>query len=486
MMKKIAICFTLLLAQAWTLSCTTPVTISEPGRGVSDPSVAINEEGEVLALWVSENPDEKTETAMAATKDPEKKWSAVALSESARGIDYLNSMTDPQGNHFVSWKLKNKDLEGNKLKYRQFAKKEKSKDWSRAVNVVSPEDQMKWPQMVFDSQGNALFFSNVGEGQSNGISIFYSHQKNEIDKRGGFSLPQEYLVKNQSGKTFAWWSGTSFKDHQLVKTLKGVWLEENGRWSDPTTFFSFKNDPYFSREKEVMNSRGDMAMIWSTSSRIGSDRTLQAITCFNGEWSEPFDLAIDKGYFYGVKLAMNDNGHIVASWPGSERSKKVTYVVDKPAGQPWSSPIALVDLDEESESRKISIDEQGNILVAWTMKEGRKEVPYAAYKPVNQEWAAPARLSNGAQAIDDLKAQSNHQGSFVVLWSEVKKKQISIHGASLSTATKEWSSATISPEGQDCGDFKFAFNKKGQGIIVWKTTWDTEDFYVQIAELKVD
>jgi len=485
-MKKTAICFTLLLAQAWALSCTTPVTISESGRDVSSPRVSINEEGEALALWVSENPDDNTKTAMAATKDSEKKWTMTAISEPAREIDDLNSMTDHQGNHFVSWKLKGKDLEGNKLKYRQFAKKEKNKGWSRVVNVVSSEDQMKSPQMVFDPQGNALFFSNVGGSQSNGISIFYSHQKDEIDKREGFSFPQQYLVKNRSGKAFAWWSGTSFKDHELVKTLKGVWLEENGRWSDPTTFCSFRDDPYFSGEKEVMNSKGDMAMIWSTRSHIGEDRTLQAITYFNGKWSEPFDLAVSKKYFFNVKLAMNDNGHIVASWPQSEKGKKVIYVTDKPVGQPWSSPVALVDLDEEAESQKISIDEQGNILVAWTVEGRRKEVPYAAYKPVNQEWVTPVRLSNGAQECMDLRVQSNHQGSFVVLWNEYKKKQVSIHGASLSTATKEWSSAAISPEGQDCGDFKFAFDKKGQGVIVWKTTWDTEDFYVQVAELKVD
>jgi|GEM_PF-1701565 len=491
-MKKIAICFTLLLAQAWALSCTTPVTISEPGRDVSYPRVSINEEGEVLALWVSENPDEKTETVMAATKDHEKKWSAASISEPAQKIGGLNSMTDHQGSHFVFWKLKEKDLEGDKLKYFQFAKKEKNKDWSRAVNVISPEDQLKYPESAFDSQGNALFFGSQTSQEPwrlehNVVSVFYSHQKDEVEKtdigkKNGVTAAQ-YLVKNRSGKVFAWWEA-SYKDSMSVKRLEGAWLEKDDKWSDPTTFFSFSDNPYTSLEGSVMNSKGDMAIIWSLSPQVWEDKTLQVITYFDGLWSEPFDLAVSKHYFYRTKLAMNDGGHIVVSWPQLEKDKEVIYVADKIPGQTWSSPIALAEL-EEAESLKVSIDEQGNILAAWTVDEGRKEVPYAAYKPVNQEWGSPVRLSSGARECSRLRIQPNHQGSFVVLWNELQKKQVSIRGASLSTATKEWTSATISPEGQDCGDFQFAFNKKGQGIIVWKTTWDTEDFYVQVAELNV-
>ncbi|HEX2579356.1 MAG TPA: hypothetical protein VHK67_03020 [Rhabdochlamydiaceae bacterium] len=498
MMKKVAICFTLLLAQAWALSCTTPVTISEPGRDILYPSIAINEEGEVLALWVSENLDDKTETAMAATRDAEKKWTMSAISEPALEIGPLQSMTDHQGNHFVSWKRNETDFDGNELEYRQFAKKEKNKDWTHAVNAVSPEDQVKYPKMAFDSQGNVLFLTyDKGKDLKDSwntysvVSVIYSHQKDEVEKtnigkKDGI-ISSQYLVKNRSGKVFAGWENTSYKVNTSVKILQGAWLQENGRWSDPTTFFSFSDNPYIgSGEKTVMNAKGDMAMIWSLSPRGSKDKTLQAITYFDGQWSEPFDLAVSKKGFYGVKLAMNDNGHIVAIWPQCGKNKTVISIIEKPAGQPWSSPVVLFDLSKKTSTPKISIDEQGNILVAWAVQEGRKEVPYAAYKPVNQEWVDPVRLSNGAQELNDLRIASNHQGSFVVLWCGHMKKQISIHGASLSTATKEWSSAQISPEGQDCGNFKCAFNKKGQGVIVWKTTLDSEDSYVQVAELNVN
>lgn len=184
-------------------------------------------------------------------------------------------------------------------------------------------------------------------------------------------------------------------------------------------------------------------MLWG---KLASDyaTTIQAATCFNGQWSEPVDLAA------------------------------------------WSSPVAFSAQIKDAINTAMSIDAQGNILIAWVVRDGRKEVLYAAYKPVDQEWVAPVRLSGGTQGCGHLKVETNHQGSLVVLWNERHEKQSSIYGAALSTVTREWTSATLSPEGQDCGNFEFAFNKIGQGVIAWKTKWDFEGSDIQVAELNVN
>src|SRR5579872_2549640 len=101
-MKKIAICMSLLIGQAWALSCTTPVTISEPGWDVSAPKVDINEKGEALVLWLSENYESQEDTLFAATRDGEK-WSTAALSGPANVIDDEIPFIDRLGNQFVCW-----------------------------------------------------------------------------------------------------------------------------------------------------------------------------------------------------------------------------------------------------------------------------------------------------------------------------------------------------------------------------------------------
>ncbi len=494
-MKKIAICMSLLLGQVWGLGCSTPVTISEPGLNVSTPKVAINEQGEVLTLWISENPEEKEETLIAATRDGEKQWSSAVISEPAAGIDLRDFYIDAQGNQFVFWEVEKEDSEGDELEFSQFAKKEKNQVWTKAVNVLNPEDKLKYPKMAFDTQGNVLLLSHseaknqtdIWRTSYNVVSVFYSHQKGEINKTeiakiDGYS---QHLVKNREGKVFAWWEDTTYTGYQSEKMLKGSWLQDDGSWSTPETLVSFSDSPSLYEMNEAMNSKGDLAMLWMTSAS-GKAKTIQAATCFNDQWSEPLEVAVSDKDFDYLTLKINDACHIAACWTKTEKGNEIVYVADKPVGQPWSSPIAVSNPTKDVDSYKMSMDDQGNILMVWIVTEGRKEVPYAAYKPVNQEWGDPVRLSEGTRQCSHIKVETNHQGYFVVLWNEVQKKQVSIQGAALSTATKEWTSATISPEGQDCGNFKFAFNKKGQGVIAWQTTLDDEDTLVQVAELNVN
>ena len=495
----------LLIGQAWALSCATPITLSESGRDVSTLRVAIDEKGEALVFWVSENPESKEKTLFAATKDGEKEWSTTLLSEPAQYINKLKPFIDSQGNHFVCWKIQKKDSKGDKLDYYQFAKKEKAQTWSTTVNILNPDDKLEYPypEIQFDSQGNVLFLSHaeikdpneVGSTEHSIVSVIYNHQKGEVSKTeiaklSGY-LSSKHLIKNREGKVFAWWeeirsSYDQIKGYQSEKLLIGSWLQDNGSWSAPTTFFSFKDSSNIFGRKGIMDSKGDLVLIWERSG-YGNAKTIQAITCKDGKWSEPLDFAVTKNYFDLLNIAMNDEGHLVASWLKTEKGRETIEVVDKPVGQPWFLPIVLsAKMDLYNYSAKISIDNQGNILAAGVVPEGRRNVPYAAYKPVNQEWIAPVPLSSGTLGFDGIKVELNHQGSFVVLWNETKKKQISIQGAALSTATKEWTSARLSPEGQDCGNFRFAFNKKGQGIIAWKMMSDDGDSFVQVAELNVD
>jgi hypothetical protein len=488
-MKKIAICMSLLLCQAWALSCTTPVTISEAGWDVSTPKVAINEEGEISALWVYKNPENNENTLFTATRDGEKKWSAASLSDPVEEVGFRKAFIDDQGNHFVCWQIKKEDPEEDNLKYYQFAKKEKNQAWTPAVNILRPEDKLKHIQVAFDSQGNPLLLGHTEakdpketwRTEYSVVSVFYSHQKGEV-KKTEFAKANSYsqhLSKNREGKVFAWWQ---HRGSDYSKQLTRASLQSNGSWSIPTALFH--SDRSIHDTKGAMNSKGDQAMLWEES-EYDKAKTIQAITCFNGQWSKPVDLAVSEDYFNKLDIAMNDEGHVVASWQRSEKGKKVIiYATEKPVGQPWFFPVALTDPKKDISHVKISIDDQGNILIAWTAFEGRKEASYAAYKPIHQEWMAPVRLSG--EMCGNIKVETNHQGSFVVLWNEYLRKQISIHGATLSTATKEWSSARLSPEGQDCGSFKLVFNKEGQGVIAWLTSWDAEDFYVQVAELNVD
>lgn len=559
-MKKIAICMSLLIGQAWGLSCTAPVTLSAPGLGVGFPNVVMNEEGRALITWTSRDLDTDEVKLVAATMNTEKKWSTAAISDSGKDISYSNIFVDTSGNILASWKLAKEDDEGKTSWLYQLAKQKKNKTWSPPINVLGQEE-ISWPKSVFDSHGNLVFFGiKPVKAQKDSwytiyrvVSVNYSHQKGqkketEIAKLENGHASDELLIRNKNDNFFALWTeNTSTYDkmagYTSERTMKGSWLND-ATWSNPEEVFSVKTGDYFSDFSGIMNVNKDMVIVWDRKVGANSLHKVQALTYLDGQWSEPINLAESKEYIFslGLSLSMNDKGHIVASWQRKQKGKKVVWIAEKPAGQswsssipltdpsekseiskvhideegnifvlwtkegkndiacfaekslgqPWSSPIALTDLSKDMRTLKMSKDKQGNILIVWAYREkgkGRKDIPYAIYRPVHQDWTTPVCLSDGLKSCDQIKLKTTSLGHFVVIWNEFSREEdrSSIHGAVLSTSTGEWSSALLSsPEEQDFDEFSFKLNNKGQGTIAWPVYNDDEDSYIQIAELKVD
>lgn len=210
------------------------------------------------------------------------------------------------------------------------------------------------------------------------------------------------------------------------------------------------------------------------------------VTCRDQKWSEPLDLAVSKQNFSDLRIAMNDAEDVVVGWIATEKGKDIAYAAQKSKAESWSTPLALSHVDKNAQGLKIALDNEGNILAIWSAKEGRKQVLQTAYQPKGQSWTSPISLSNKENDCEKAKVRANETGHFVVLWGELQKKRSSVHGATLSVETQEWSYALLSPTGQDCGDFEFALNKKGEGIVAWQIIVDEDARHIQTAELKVN
>jgi hypothetical protein len=496
-MKK-ALLFLSLCSQAWSLSCSTPVTLSQPGQSGYWPKVKVNEKGEAVALWVAENEDQEEETLFAATMDGEKKWSSAEISKPAKDIFPHQLLIDAEGNSFVLWLLENEDNEGNAQKFYQFAKKEKNKSWSPTANVLSSEEVLAFAKSAFDAKGNVLFIGQAKTKKpdlkySNTKTIAYDHQTGqkkhvELAKDAGFTTG-ESLFANKQGKVFASWQeyrSSYDKDYRYhsEREIKGSWYQDIAGWSKPVLISRLK-DGYLLEVKGSINSKGDIAILWEKGDSNDLKR-LQVVSCTDQQWSEPLDFAISENYFRNLQVAMNDQGDIVVGWIATEKGKKVVYVAQKSKEGSWSAPLALSDVSKKSDEFKISLDNEGNILAIWSAREGKKWVLQTSYQPKGQSWSSPISLSNKESSCEGAKVHANKTGNFVVLWEERQKRGSSVHSAALSVKTQQWSYAFLSPEGLDCSYFTFALNEKGEGVVAWKMTSNEEETAIQAAELKIN
>ena len=117
----------------------------------------MNEEGETLITWRVEDPNIDESQLVAATRNDEKKWSAVAISDIGSYFYTRKQLIDPKGNSFAFWKLEKENDEGGNSKVYQVAKKEKNKDWSSAVNMLDSGDMSDYPSMVLNNIPKQIF-----------------------------------------------------------------------------------------------------------------------------------------------------------------------------------------------------------------------------------------------------------------------------------------------------------------------------------------
>ena len=197
------------------------------------------------------------------------------------------------------------------------------------------------------------------------------------------------LVARANGNTLMVW-------HQRSRLAWKRFVPETG-WTTAT---------YLSAEAELagppalaMNERGDAVMVWPTA-REAAAVTLQLMAATFTErdgWTEPRFIA-DLGYFranFGVAAAINSKSEALITW--SQRLKtddtRTFSAARFSPDQGWSEPLTLSDsISARADSPTVALDEQGNVVVAWTQTEAQVTTAWASRYLQGVGWIGPGRI----------------------------------------------------------------------------------------------
>jgi hypothetical protein len=436
-MKKSIIFLNLFfISQAWALSCSAPVNISEPGETHCCSKAALNEKGEAVVAWKAFT-DEESIFLQAATCNAEKKWSAAeTLGDFEERIDSAELYIDSDGNAFAGW-----CCERDQETLYKFSKKKKQ-GWCPAITVAGPEDLTLLVAADFDLQGNPII---LGMPAQDTIKVLHYHHATAQKIHQRFSASQPFpfqVVRNKLGELTAWWvvphkNWLFQKSDYVVQQIK---LKENGEWSSPTTLcklgFTDISNEQAAHLFSSVNSNENFALIWVSWNKQVEDMKVHAVVSIDRR-VESIDIATSKAGFCSPKILMDDQENTLAVWVGLLKNRRAVFASYKPKGQPWSLPVPL---------------------------------------------------SNSLKNAEKFELTQDHQGHFIVVWNETSPKlEHLIYGATFSIQAQEWSLALLSPADQCCEQPSIAFNEKGQGIIAWSNwNWDKKQFNIQAAELKID
>lgn len=438
-MKKSILFLSIWITQAWALSCSKPVTLSESEGIYLSPKVKLNEKGEALVAWQAVTPEE-TFYLQAARRDVEKRWSkAEMLGGLEEKISPPHVHMTSEGNAYVGWWCR-KDEEV----FYKFSK-ETQGSWCPAITVANSEDLKEIRAISFDVEGNPLILGMRDQPNAREMGVIHYHHATAKKDYKTLSTNADIfpfqIVRNPQGQAAILWAAPRKnwyfrKSDYDVQQLK---LSEDGEWLAPTTLCKLGmmdiNKEHVAHLFSSMNSKGSTALIW-------------------------------------------------VDWNDEVEGMKVVVAPEKPGG----SPIVLAASRAGFCSPKILIDDQDNTLAVWIGLLKNRRAVFAAYKPQGQPWTSPVPLSHSQKHADKFELRQDYQGHFVVVWGESSFNfETLIYGAVFSTQTQEWSLTLLSPEDQICADPSIAFNQKGEGIIAWSNLLlDQKQFTIQAAELKID
>lgn len=435
MLKKIAfaVCFS---AKILALTCSNPVTLSTPGHDCRTPAVAMNENGDVAAIWKVEDEVTDDEYVYTAVKKKGGEWGPSSLFANNIGrIRVKLFKLDPSSHVQAVLKLRRSDVDG----LFQWSEKKWGDFLPTVIEYARPFPYFYSATKAFNDKGKWVCIGTVSEGSSNSKKIVVTT----------VSPGQSDIVYNTLGSTDSLWLSA----RNIIFDSKGravvVWRQEERDTKSYKTIYSLK----MARENE------------------------------DGSWSLPETVCKEFDYVYFVEMQADAQGNIALAWvrDGS------LYAMSQQDGK-WSEPVLIGPSEQDPHSPRMSFDKEGNLLAVWKGTLEKQDVIYAAYKPIGRPWQPSALITPINIRSWAPRVQTDNRGNFVLIWKQAVTKKVStIHGMTFSAQQEKWSAPVqLSPAGQNCRKHNFTFSGDGKGALSWILVDKCHNRFVQVADLIVD
>ena len=124
-----------------------------------------------------------------------------------------------------------------------------------------------------------------------------------------------------------------------------------------------------------------------------------------------------------MRLDMNKDGNAAFTWVQNDGTHTNTYVsfYDHNSNSYTPNPIVVDTLDTPVTQPTIAINENSDVIVAWSQKDsnGNKNVYAKRYKKSTNSWSAVERIEDiNDNSVYDIKADIDKNGNAIVIWRQ--------------------------------------------------------------------
>ncbi len=405
-----------------------PTDLSATGRSAKEPAVAVDPQGDAVAVWDRSNG--KNLVVQSSIRPAGSAWQApVALSEEGVASYGPDVAFDAVGNATAIWVREGTGEEFETV-IQSSVRLAGSSSWEKPVDLVKGGQSQSVALAVNEAGAAAAVWERFKEGEdallaatrpsASGawqtpvrLAAGFGEPAVAIDPAGDAVAAWREIVEGESAvvasyrpaATQTWGApllvsfqkkGTESKAPQVAIDGHGnavaVWEHYNGSidvvqsavrpaasgiWQEPVRVSAPGAETL--QPKLAMNPQGDAVAVWQHN--IGGETVIQAalLPAASGAWQEPVNLSAKEGSAFEAQIAINPRGDAVAVWQRNNGSNAIVQAAVRPAASgAWGEPANLSALGENALEVDTAVDEEGNAVAAWQRSDGTHTIAQSA------------------------------------------------------------------------------------------------------------
>lgn len=260
-------------------------------------------------------------------------------------------------------------------------------------------------------------------------------------------------------------------DNEITPTeIKALKLCFGGSWFNPTVISEMADESKGARV--AMNDNGQIVAVWEAEKNADENIVHGLYSIFSGSWPSVFPL-------YGIPLSvlgqnaespqvsLNSLGQIVVVWRRYNGFNWIIQSVSATIGSGWSIPVDLSIPSENGKEPQVAMNDAGQVVAVWCRNNGSNKIIQVSMMLFGESWSVPIDLSEVGQDAESPQVVINNSGQVVVVWKRFNGTNDIIQAATCNFC-QSWSvPIDLSAVGQDAEAPQVTMNDKGQAVAVW-------------------
>jgi hypothetical protein len=426
-----------------------PQDLSAAGQDSYDPQVAVDGHGTAIAVWSRSNGTNLI--VQAAARAAGGSFGAPQdLSAAGQKAGFPQVAIDGQGNAIAVWSR----FDGTNYIAQTAARAAASRPRWRYFtpkpggSFGAPQDlsavgqKAGFAQVAIDGQGNAIAVWSRFDGTNFIVQAAARAAASRrrwryfTPKRGGsFGAPQDLSAASQDafnpqvafdgqGNAIAVWHRFDAGTNTIVQAAaRAADSRRRRRYFTPKRGGSFGAPQDLSAAGQnasfpevAVDGQGNAIAVWRRFD--GTNFIVQAAArAAGGSFGAPQDLSAAGQKAGFPEVAVDGQGNAIAVWQRFDGTNFIMQAAARAAGGSFGAPQDLSAAGQTANDPQVAVDGQGNAIAVWSRSNGTNDIVQAAVRAAGGSFGAPQDLSAAGQDAHVPEVAVDGQGNAIAVWS---------------------------------------------------------------------